>query len=54
MEKYKEEEKERRMKEREQFSLLINKYDRALSWEEKENKGLKVRLQELESNLYNI
>ena len=54
LEKYKEEEKERRMKEREQFSLLINKYDRALSWEEKENKGLKVRLQELESNLYNI
>ena len=54
LEKYKEEEKERRMKEREQFSLLINKYDRALSCQEKENKGLKVRLKELESNLYNI
>ena len=48
-EKYKENEKNRRIKEKEKFSVLINKYDKTLSWQEQENKDLRVRLQELET-----
>ena len=48
-EKIKEDEKKRRIKEKEKFSVLINKYDKTLSWQEQENKDLKIRLQELET-----
>ena len=51
LEKYKKEEHMRRAKEKEKFSVLINKYDRTLSWQEQENKDLKIKLQELESQL---
>ena len=48
-EKFKENEKKRRIKEKEKFSVLINKYDKTLSWQEQENKDLRIRLQELET-----
>ena len=48
LEKYKEEVQIRIEKEKQKFSVLINKYDRSLSWQEQENKDLKIRLQELE------
>ena len=48
IEKYKEDVKLRMAKEKQKFSVLINKYDRTLSWQEQENKDLKIRLQELE------
>ena len=51
LEKYKKEEHMRRAKEKEKFSVLINKYDRTLSLQEQENKDLKIKLQELESQL---
>ena len=48
LKKYKEESKMKRVKEKQEFSIIINKYDKALSWQEKENKDLKIRLHELE------
>ena len=47
--KFKEEEKSRREKEKKKFITLINKYDKTLSWVEKENKELKAKIKELES-----
>ena len=46
--KYKEDEKLRREKEKKKFITLINKYDKTLSWVEKENKELKAKIKELE------
>ena len=46
---YKEEDKYRREKEKKNFTILINKYDKALSFQENENKNLKIKLKELES-----
>ena len=51
LQKCKEEAKMKRVKEKKEFSIIINKYDKALSWQEKENKDLKIRLQELERKL---
>ena len=48
MEKWKEEERKRREKERQQFNALINRYDQTLSMGERENQELKMRLKELE------
>lgn len=45
---YKEEDKHRREKEKKNFTMLINKYDKTLSFQENENKNLKIKLQELE------
>ena len=50
--KCKEEIKISRQKEKEQFSILINKYDRTLMSQERENIILKMRLKELERKLY--
>ena len=47
--KFKDEEKLRREKEKKKFITLINKYDKTLSWVEKENKELKAKIKELES-----
>ena len=47
--KYKEEDKYRREKEKKNFTILINKYDKTLSFQENENKNLKIKLKELES-----
>jgi serine/threonine protein kinase len=46
---YKEEDKFRREKEKKNFTFLINKYDKSLSFQENENKNLKNKLKELES-----
>ena len=46
--KFKNEEKVRREKEKKRFITLINKYDKTLSWVEKENKELKKKIAELE------
>ena len=46
--KFKEDEKLRREKEKKKFITLINKYDKTLSWVEKENKELKAKIKELE------
>ena len=46
--RYKKEIKYRRIKERGRFYMLINKYDKTLILQEKENKTLKRRLKELE------
>ena len=46
---YKEEDKYRREKEKKNFTILINKYDKTLSFQENENKNLKAKLKELES-----
>ena len=46
--KYKEKIKSWREKEKERFSLLINKYDRTLIYQERENEKLKIKLKELE------
>ena len=43
------EEKLRREKEKKKFITLINKYDKTLSWVEKENKELKAKIKELEA-----
>ena len=48
MEKWKEAERKRREKEKQQFNALINRYDQTLSEGEKENQELKMRLKELE------
>ena len=48
IQKYKEDEKLRREKEKKKFITLINKYDKTLSWVEKENKELKAKIKELE------
>ena len=50
--KYKEEIRIKREKEKERFSLLINKYDKTLIWQEKENIDLKNKLKELERQFY--
>ena len=47
--KFKEDEKLRRDKEKKKFITLINKYDKTLSWVEKENKELKAKIKELEA-----
>ena len=41
---FKNEEKTRREKEKKRFIALINKYDKTLTWVEKENKELKKTL----------
>ena len=46
--KFKEDEKARREKEKKKFITLINKYDKTLSWVEKENKELKAKIKEFE------
>ena len=51
IEKYKEEEKARREKEKKKYTSLINKYDKTLSWVEKENQELKRKIKELEAKL---
>ena len=48
IEKYKEEERLRREKEKQEFSALIHSYDQTLSMGERENHELKMRLKELE------
>ena len=47
---FKNEEKTRREKEKKRFTTLINKYDKTLTWVEKENKELKKKIAELEKN----
>ena len=49
IEKWKEEERLRREREKQQFNALINRYDQTLSMGERENQELKMRLKELES-----
>ena len=48
IEKWKEEERIRREREKQEFKDLINSYDQTLSMEERENQELKMRLKELE------
>ena len=48
IEKWREEERRRREKEKQQFNALINRYDQTLSMGERENQELKMRLKELE------
>ena len=48
IEKWKEEERIRREREKQEFKNLINSYDQTLSMEERENQELKMRLKELE------
>ena len=48
IQKWKEDERRRREKEKQQFNALINRYDQTLSMGEKENQDLKNRLKELE------
>ena len=50
--KYKEELRIKREKEKERFVTLINRYDRTLIVQEKENEDLKSKLRELERQLY--
>ena len=50
--KYKEELRIKREKEKERFTMLINKYDRTLICQEKENEDLKIKLRELERQFY--
>ena len=52
IDKYKEELRVKREKEKERFAILINKYDRALIGQERENKNLKSKLKELERQFY--
>ena len=49
IEKWKEEDRLRREREKQQFTALINRYDQTLSRGERENQELKMRLKELES-----
>ena len=49
IEKWKEEDRLRREREKQQFNALINRYDQTLSMGERENQELKMRLKELES-----
>ena len=51
IQKYKEQEKSRREKEKKKYTNLINKYDKTLSWVEKENEELKRKIKELEAKL---
>ena len=46
--KWKEEERLRREREKQQYTILINTYDQNLSNRERENQQLKMRLKELE------
>ena len=46
--KWKEEERLRREREKQQYNVLINQYDQNLSNRERENQQLKMRLKELE------
>ena len=46
--KWKEEERLRREREKQQYNILINRYDQNLSNQERENQQLKMRLKELE------
>ena len=48
--KFKNEEKMRKKKKKKRFIALINKYDKTLTWVEKENKELKKKIAELEKN----
>ena len=48
IQRWKEEERKRREKEKQQFNALINRYDQTLSMGERENQELKMRLKELE------
>ena len=48
IQRWKEEERRRREKEKQQFNALINRYDQTLSMGERENQELKMRLKELE------
>jgi hypothetical protein len=48
IDKYKEELRVKREKEKERFAIIINKYDKALIGQERENKKLKSKLKELE------
>ena len=48
IEKWKEEERLRREREKQEFTNLINSYDQTLSMEERENQELKMRLKELQ------
>ena len=50
--KYKEELRIKREKEKERFAILINKYDRTLICQERENEDLKIKLRELERLFY--
>ena len=52
IDKYKEELRVKREKEKERFAILINKYDRALIGQERENKDLRSKLKELERQFY--
>ena len=52
--KYKEELRIKREKEKERFAMLINKYDRTLIGQERENEDLKIKLRELERQLLNF
>lgn len=49
--KFKEEIEIKKQKEKEQFVILINKYDRTLISQERENYFLKLKLQELERQI---
>ena len=48
IEKWKEQERLREEREKQQFSQLINKYDQSLTLGERENQKLKMRLKELQ------
>ena len=48
IEKWKEQDRQRREREKHHFNILINKYDQSLNLGEQENKKLKMRLQELQ------
>lgn len=49
IEKWKEEDRLRREREKQQFNDMIYRYDQSLSRGERENQELKMRLKELES-----
>ena len=51
IEKYREQEKTSREDEKKKFTNLINRYDKTLSWVEKENQELKMKIKELEAKL---
>ena len=48
IEKWKEQQRIQREREKQQFSALINNYDQTLTMGERENQQLKMRLKELE------
>lgn len=51
IEKLKEEEKAKRNAEKTRFAALINKYDKTLSWVEKENKEIRDKIRDLEAKM---